>query len=323
MKDAYSFHATDEDARSRVRGDVRRLLPHLRALRPRLPRGRGRHRRHRRLDVARVHGAGRHRRGRDRLAATPATTPPTSRRPRPARRGRRRGGSRRARVAEGADPGQAAPSRTSRASSRSRRSELVKTLIYETEKRLVAALRPRRPRGQRDQAARTHSTSTELALASEATVARRPARRSASPARSASRTSRSSSTAERRGHDQLRHRRQRGGPPPHRRQLRRATSTRPTVDRSRVGGAGDRLPALRRPLQAFRGIEVGHIFNLGTKYSRAMKCDFLDERRQEQADGHGLLRRRRRRASSPPPSSRTTTRTASSGRCRSRRSRCC
>ena len=31
------------------------------------------------------------------------------------------------------------------------------------------------------------------------------------------------------------------------------------------------------PLEMFRGIEVGHIFKLGTKYSQAMDCSFLDE----------------------------------------------
>jgi len=30
-------------------------------------------------------------------------------------------------------------------------------------------------------------------------------------------------------------------------------------------------------LEIYRGIEVGHVFKLGTKYSAAMKCEFLDE----------------------------------------------
>lgn len=34
-------------------------------------------------------------------------------------------------------------------------------------------------------------------------------------------------------------------------------------------------------LQVVRGIEVGHIFKLGTKYSEKMKCVFLDEKNQE------------------------------------------
>ena len=30
-------------------------------------------------------------------------------------------------------------------------------------------------------------------------------------------------------------------------------------------------------IEIFKGIEVGHIFMLGTKYSEAMNCKFLDE----------------------------------------------
>ena len=71
---------------------------------------------------------------------------------------------------------------------------------------------------------------------------------------------------------------------------------------------------------AYRGIEVGQVFFLGTKYSKPMGVTFLD------AEG---TRSRPRwaatasasRASSRRRSSRTTTRTASSGRCRSPRSR--
>ncbi len=50
-----------------LRRDVRGVRPDLQALRARLPRGRGRHRRDRRLALARVPGAGRVGRGRDRL----------------------------------------------------------------------------------------------------------------------------------------------------------------------------------------------------------------------------------------------------------------
>ena len=51
---------------ARVQEDVRHLLAHLHPLRPGLPGGRGRHRQHRRLVVARVPGADRDRRGRAR-----------------------------------------------------------------------------------------------------------------------------------------------------------------------------------------------------------------------------------------------------------------
>jgi prolyl-tRNA synthetase len=40
---------------------------------------------------------------------------------------------------------------------------------------------------------------------------------------------------------------------------------------------GDRCPKCGSPLKLARGIEVGHIFKLGTKYSEALDCVFLDE----------------------------------------------
>ena len=41
--------------------------------------------------------------------------------------------------------------------------------------------------------------------------------------------------------------------------------------------AGDPCPRCDGHLELFRGIEVGHIFKLGTKYSSAMGCNFTDE----------------------------------------------
>src|SRR5438128_2514190 len=42
--------------------------------------------------------------------------------------------------------------------------------------------------------------------------------------------------------------------------------------------AGDPCPRCSTPLQIHRGIEVGHVFKLGTKYSEPMNCTFLDEK---------------------------------------------
>src|SRR5207253_1388368 len=42
--------------------------------------------------------------------------------------------------------------------------------------------------------------------------------------------------------------------------------------------AGDPCPRCSTPLEIYRGIEVGHIFKLGTKYSDSMSCTFLDEK---------------------------------------------
>jgi prolyl-tRNA synthetase len=44
---------------------------------------------------------------------------------------------------------------------------------------------------------------------------------------------------------------------------------------------GDLCPNCQRPLTFTRGIEVGHIFKLGTKYSSAMKATFLDKEGKE------------------------------------------
>jgi prolyl-tRNA synthetase len=41
--------------------------------------------------------------------------------------------------------------------------------------------------------------------------------------------------------------------------------------------AGDRSPDGRGRLELCRGIEVGHIFQLRSKYAEALKCSFLDE----------------------------------------------
>jgi prolyl-tRNA synthetase len=41
---------------------------------------------------------------------------------------------------------------------------------------------------------------------------------------------------------------------------------------------GDPCPRCGKPLDITRGIEVGHIFKLGTKYSAAMHCEFTDEK---------------------------------------------
>ncbi len=46
--------------------------------------------------------------------------------------------------------------------------------------------------------------------------------------------------------------------------------------------AGDMSPDKKGTLQICRGIEVGHIFQLGNKYSKAMKSEFLDENGQVQ-----------------------------------------
>jgi prolyl-tRNA synthetase len=50
----------------------------------------------------------------------------------------------------------------------------------------------------------------------------------------------------------------------------------------RVVTAEDRCPKCSGPLELPRGIEVGHVFKLGIKYSKAMNVSFLDEDGREQ-----------------------------------------
>ena len=50
----------------------------------------------------------------------------------------------------------------------------------------------------------------------------------------------------------------------------------------RLARAGDPCPLCATTMVEKRGIEVGHIFKLGTKYSKSMKCTFLDADGREQ-----------------------------------------
>jgi prolyl-tRNA synthetase len=50
----------------------------------------------------------------------------------------------------------------------------------------------------------------------------------------------------------------------------------------KAADAGDPCPRCRRPMETIRGIEVGHVFKLGTKYSESMKAVYLDEEGREQ-----------------------------------------
>jgi len=49
----------------------------------------------------------------------------------------------------------------------------------------------------------------------------------------------------------------------------------------RVACAGDLCHNCQKPLEFKRGIEVGHTFKLGTKYSKSLKCEFLDDRQKK------------------------------------------
>jgi prolyl-tRNA synthetase len=56
----------------------------------------------------------------------------------------------------------------------------------------------------------------------------------------------------------------------------------PEFGEFKLAKAGERCPRCDGTLQAAKGIEVGHIFGLGTKYSEAMNCRFLDAQGKSQ-----------------------------------------
>ena len=56
----------------------------------------------------------------------------------------------------------------------------------------------------------------------------------------------------------------------------------PTVADLRNVVAGDASPDGKGKLELCRGIEVGHIFQLRTKYSQALKCEFLNDQGKQQ-----------------------------------------
>jgi prolyl-tRNA synthetase len=51
----------------------------------------------------------------------------------------------------------------------------------------------------------------------------------------------------------------------------------------KLAAAGEKCPRCKGKLRQTRGIEVGHIFKLGTKYSDAMNCMYLDREGQSRA----------------------------------------
>jgi len=56
----------------------------------------------------------------------------------------------------------------------------------------------------------------------------------------------------------------------------------PALGDFKLAKAGDGCPRCQGRLKSARGIEVGHIFKLGTKYSEAMNCSYLDANSQAQ-----------------------------------------
>ena len=57
----------------------------------------------------------------------------------------------------------------------------------------------------------------------------------------------------------------------------------------RLIAEGDPCPHCGAPVKMTHGIEVGQVFKLGIKYSKALGATFLDENGREKTIDHGLL----------------------------------
>ena len=91
----------------------------------------------------------------------------------------------------------------------------------------------------------------------------------------------------------LDHRRERDRPPRRAAACSDATSRPTRGSRSRSSSPATRARAVAQPLRIDRGIEVGHVFQLGTKYTEALGAPLHRRARRAAPDGHGLLRHRR------------------------------
>jgi prolyl-tRNA synthetase len=313
MKDAYSFHL-DEACLDRTYARMHEAYSAgLQPPRPGVPRGRGRHRQHRRQPVARVPRAGRVGRGRDRLLRRLELC--RQRRARPALPPERRGPLRAA-TWSGATPGVRTIAELT-AFLGVTPAQCLKTLIVLGEDGGAVALVIR---GDHElnavKAEKLPGVAAPLRMATPEPCAPPRAASPASSARSAS--AQGLCRPRRAGAGGLRLRRQRGRHAPGRGQLGRdlpeAEADLRNVqpgDPARTGKARWRSHAASRS---------GHIFQLGRKYSEAMGAVVLDADGREQpmvmgCYGIGVTR------SWPRRSSRISTSAASSGPSPSRPSR--
>ena len=223
--------------------------------------------------LARVPRARRLRRGRDRVLPGSRTTPPTWSWPKRSRRRRR--GRRLGAADEGADAGE-------RRSARRRRvPEHVAAADGQVGRRWtvhdgkpVAAAAARRPRAQRDQGGEARIVPSPFASRPTKPICGRVRLRCRiRSARSASTGVTSIADRSGRGDERLRLRRERGRLPPTRASTGAATCPSRRCADIRNVVAGDPSPDGKGTLEIARGIEVGHIFQLRTKYSEAMNAD--------------------------------------------------
>ena len=282
MKDAYSFDLDSRRAPHELPADVRRVPPRVRALRVHVPRGRGRVGRDGRLREPRVHGRRRRRRGRLRLV--PELRLRRQRRGRaPARPAGPAAGDRRRATSR---DGRGAHARTSPASPASPSfldvdpATLLKSIAFDVDGKLGLALVP----GDRE----VNEFAPDAALAPQAGAALRRRR-----LHRASRAPEGLHRPALRGRERRRRRPERarrsavGHRCEPRRPPRAQRGARPRLRRRRVGRhRRASRPAIRARAAGSRcaidrGIEVGHVFQLGTKYSEALDARYTDEKGEQ------------------------------------------
>ena len=295
MKDAYSFDVDKAGDAEVVPGDVRRLWPHLHADGAQVPRGRGRHRRDRRQRVARVPGARRFGRGRDRLVPRVRLRGQCRAR-RGGRASRRRGPPRASRCRRCPRPGKSTCeevaellglplARTVKCIMLVRRDGASVHMLLDP-RRSHAATRSRSPRCRASAGFRWASDAEIVAatgckpgylgpvgIPADMPLDRRPHGR---------------------GHGRFRLRRQRGRFPPARRQLRpRLPRAGPASPTSATSSRATRRPTARGRSRSSAASRSATSSRWATVYSEAHGCNLSRRRRSIAGHGDGLLRDRR------------------------------
>ena len=296
MKDAYTLDPDEAALAVAYDRQKEAYVPDLRAVRARVPRRAVRHRDDGRPGRARVHGAQRGRRGRDR--ALPGVR----------LRGQRRAGARSRPATPRFPARRARRCATPGARTIAEVCALLKSIRPLTIKSPAlrgsvgpgAGAGPRRPRAPREKLARAPGRGVARGAPRRGTRRARRAGRLGGPGRGAG--------AGRRRRD-ARRGRLRGAAPT----ARACTSAASGPGRDftaryadlHVAQAGDGCPQCGEPLVVERVIEIGNIFKLGTKYSTALGRDVPRRAGPGAADRDGVLRhrpgahrRRRRRAAS-------------------------
>ena len=276
MKDAYSFDVSEEAARASYEKMREAYCAHLRSPRAHVPRGRGRPGRHRRHDERRVPGARRLGRGRDRrlrhcdyaanVEIATVRSPPRPRSadaPRTSREGPHAEGRHIEDVSAFLKPPEGQVPQVARLPRRTRSSSWPSCAATTTSTRSSSRARSASTRcsWRPTPTSRRHRRQGRL---------RRPRRLQGQDRRRSRR-----GAGEERGD-----RRQRGRPALHGREPRARLAGRGRRPAPRDDGRRAARAARAASSRAYRGIEVGHIFILGTRYSAQMGAQYSTRSRR-------------------------------------------